>query len=208
MILHTEELGFFDMFVKERDGVSLEETLFLGLVGMLGVQLVVEGISLFVELKSFLWVDLFVVELEYVILESGMNVYVCLKIDRGLHSTQTLTWMSLVKIGSIFILWSLFEALKEANTWSLGSWVLVRFRIIILIVMLMLVLAIRCAEKWLANIANRSMRVSLDGLNLCFNFLSLSLLFLLSHTLSVSLDRASVVLVKDCFFHMGKESKF
>ena len=74
MILHTVELCFFDMLIKERYGLSLEEALFLGFIGMLGIQLIVEGVSCIVELESFLWVDLFVVELEYVILESSMNV--------------------------------------------------------------------------------------------------------------------------------------
>ena len=74
MILHTEELSFFDMLIKERYGLSLEEALFLGFIGMLGIQLIVEGVSCIVELERFLWVDLFVVELEYVILESSMNV--------------------------------------------------------------------------------------------------------------------------------------
>ena len=151
MILRTEKLCFSDMLIKERYGLSLEEALFLGFIGMLGIQLIVEGVSCIVELESFLWVDLFVVELEYVIFEPGMNLNICLKIDRGLHSTQTLTNMSLVKISSICILWCRVEALKEADTWSLGSWVLNIFRKIILILMLMLMLAIRSAEKWLVN---------------------------------------------------------
>ena len=153
MILHTKEFGFWNMLVKERDGTCLKKALFLGFFGMLGVQLKAESISLLVKLKALLWVDLLVIELEYVIFEFGVNVYLSVKINRSLHSTQTFAWMSIVKVSSVLILRCPIKALEEADTWSLGSWVLDGFRIIILEVMLMLMLTVRCTEKWLAYIA-------------------------------------------------------
>ena len=50
MVLHTKELGLIDMWVEERDGVGLKVALLLGLLCLVGVERVVESISLFVEL--------------------------------------------------------------------------------------------------------------------------------------------------------------
>jgi len=52
-----------------------------------------------------------------------MNFFLGLQIDWGLLGTKSFAWMGIVKIGSVTILRGSIEAFKEADTWSLSSWV-------------------------------------------------------------------------------------
>jgi hypothetical protein len=56
--------------------------------------------------------------------------------------------MKVIRIGGVSVFRSILETFKkEWNSWSLRSWILVRFRIIILELVIMLMLAIWGTEK-------------------------------------------------------------
>lgn len=183
------------MWVKEWDGVSLKEALFVGLIFLTSIKLVKEGISLFIELHGVLRVDILVVEVECGISESDMNFLLCFKINRRLMSTDTFSLMkiSLKRVNGVGILWSILEALKEErNSRSLSSWIFVRFRIIILELMRMaVVLAVGGAEKRFSNWLSW---VSLHTLDLFIDSLFLGLFFLFGHLFSSWLDSADVLI--------------
>jgi hypothetical protein len=108
---------------------------------------------------------------------------------------------SFKRVGGVGILGSILEAFKkERNSRSVWSWIFVRFRIIVLELMVMLMLAVWRAEK---GTSNRLIWVSLLSFYLLINFLSLGIFFLLRHEFSSWLDRASDVFVLDCL-HKNK----
>ena len=83
---------------------------------------------------------------------------------------------SFKRVGGVGILGSILEAFKkERNSRSVRSWIFVRFRIIVLELMMMFVLAVWGAEKW----SNRLPWVSLHSFDLVLNFVILSLYLLL-----------------------------
>jgi len=51
VILHSVKLCLGNVLIKQRNGLGLKETLFGGLISMLGVELVEEGITLLIELQ-------------------------------------------------------------------------------------------------------------------------------------------------------------
>lgn len=63
---------------------------------MLRIQFVEEGISLLVKFKRLFRINLLIIKLEYVILESDMNVFLCRKIYWSLSCTKAFTWMCIV----------------------------------------------------------------------------------------------------------------
>ena len=124
MILQTVEFGLWNVLVEERDGLGLHEALFGGLVSVLGVKLVEEGVSLLVELGGGLRVDVLVVEVEDVISKTCVNLHLGFEIDWSLLGSKSLAWVSVVEIGGVGVLWGIVKSLEEADSRSLSSWVL------------------------------------------------------------------------------------
>ena len=174
VVLHTKELCFVDMRVEERDGASLKVALFLITI-LVGVQRVVESITLFIKLHRVMRVDFLVVEIESCVLEIWMDLRTCFQIDRSLIRTKTFPFMEVKWIGGVVVFRSIFEALKkERNSWSFSSWIFVRFRIIVLELMVMQVLAVRGTEER----SDRLPGISLSGLDLVINFVHFDMFFL------------------------------
>jgi len=97
VVLHTKELCFVDMRVEERDGAGLKVAHFLIII-LVGVQRVVESITLFIKLHRVMRVDLLVVEIESCVLEIWMDLRTCLQIDWGLISTKTFPFMKFRRV--------------------------------------------------------------------------------------------------------------
>jgi len=75
VILHSVKLCLGNVLIKQRNGLGLKETLFGGLVSVLGVELVEEGITLFIELQRLFCINHLIIIVEYVILKSDMNFF-------------------------------------------------------------------------------------------------------------------------------------
>lgn len=193
MVLHTKELGFFDVRVEQRDGVGLKVALFLSVI-FVSIQCVVESISLLVKLHGFIWVDLLVVEFESCVLEIWVDYSTSFQIDWGLIRAKTFPFMKIIRVVSVGIFRSILEPLKkEWHSWSFRSWIFVRFRIIVLELMMMFVLAVWGAEKW----SNRLPWVSLHSFDLVLNFVILSLYLLLGLKFSPWHNDACLIFVFD-----------
>lgn len=74
VILHSIKLGLLNMIIEKRNSLGLEVALLLSLLGIFGVQGVIKNITFFVEFQRFFWVDFFIVEFEYIILEIFENI--------------------------------------------------------------------------------------------------------------------------------------
>jgi len=97
VVLHTKELCFIDMRVEERDGAGLKVAYFLIII-LVGVQRVVESITLFIKLHRVMRVDLLVVEIESCVLEIWMDLRTCLQINWGLIRTKTFPFMKFRRV--------------------------------------------------------------------------------------------------------------
>lgn len=187
MILQSVEGGLWNVLVEERDGLGLKEALFGGLTA----ELVEEGVSLLVELEGGFRVDVLVVEVEYVISKTCVNLHLGLEIDWSLLGSKSLAYVSVIEVGGVGVLRGGVKSLEEADSWSLGSWVLSGLGVVILEVVSVnfanWVLAVRGAEKWL-----HFGWVRLHDLELLDNLLSLGFLLILGHVLS-GLDDGSVL---------------
>ena len=78
MILHTVKIGFFNMFVEQRNGLGAEPTLLLLLWETILVQKEVVAVTSFVEFHLFLLLNLklFVIEFENVIRKVFVDLHV------------------------------------------------------------------------------------------------------------------------------------
>jgi hypothetical protein len=87
VVLHTKELRFIDMGIKQRDSAGFKIALFICIFLLVCVQRVVESITLLVKFHCVVRVDLLVVEIESFILEHWVDFSICFQINWGLICT-------------------------------------------------------------------------------------------------------------------------
>ena len=83
MILHSIKICFRDMLIEERNCFGAEPTLLLGFWETMLVELEVVAVCWFVEFHGIvlIYLDFFVIELEYVISEISFDLNLGWKID-------------------------------------------------------------------------------------------------------------------------------